>query len=176
MHSPTTKLSVVIINTGGTINKRYQPITGELAVAPDEKTLCHLLTSASPNLDLHIIGLIHKDSLDLTSSDRQSIVDAIMQLPISRKSDPIIIVHGTDTMDETARFLDEQHLNRTIILTGSMQPAQIDSVEAAIHLGLTLGFISARPSHGVFIAMHGRVLPHNQFVKNRKLGIFLPSQ
>lgn len=167
-----SSLPVVIINTGGTFNKRYQPLTGLLTVATDEQTIEELLHSAAPNLDMHLIGVVHKDSLDMTQDDRVSISETIRNLSPSLTTAPIVVVHGTDTMHETALFLNEANLNRVIIITGAMKPAEIDPVESALHLGLSLGFIAARPPSGVYIAMHGRVLPYTQYRKNRILGIF----
>ncbi len=174
MSTPNNSSSfpVVIINTGGTFNKIYQPLTGLLTVANDERTIEDLLHSAAPNLDLHLIGVVHKDSLDMTQDDRTSICETIRNLSPSLNAAPIIIIHGTDTMHETALFLDKAELNRVIIMTGAMRPAQIDPIEAALHLGMTLGFAAATPHPGIYIAMHGRVLPYNQYRKNRTIGIF----
>ena len=174
MSTPNNQSSfpIVIINTGGTFNKRYQPLTGLLTVANDERTIAELLHSAAPNLDMHLIGIVHKDSLDITQDDRVSISAAIRNLSPSLNSAPIIIIHGTDTMHETAQFLDGTNLNRVIVITGAMRPAEIDPVEASLHLGLTLGFAAANPPPGVYIAMHGRVLPYTQYRKNRVLGTF----
>ena len=168
--SPT--FPVVIINTGGTFNKRYQPLTGLLTVAEDERTIEELLHSAAPNLDMHLIGVIHKDSLDMTDDDRDEIREIIRSLPSALDKAPIIIIHGTDTMHETALFLDKAELNRVIIMTGAMRPAEIDPIESSLHLGMTLGFAAASPRPGVYIAMHGRVLPYTHYRKNRTLGIF----
>ncbi|OZB79790.1 MAG: hypothetical protein B7X28_07975, partial [Halothiobacillus sp. 13-55-253] len=118
-NSPSS-FPVVIINTGGTFNKRYQPLTGLLTVANDERTIEELLHSASPNLDMHLIGLIHKDSLDMTQSDRALICASIRNSLPAFNSAPVIIIHGTDTMHETALFLDEENLNRVIVITGAM--------------------------------------------------------
>lgn len=173
---PTAKIPalfpVVIINTGGTFNKRYQPLTGQLAVANDEQTIEDLLHSAAANLDIHLIGIIHKDSLEMTDEDRALICETIRLLPSSFNAAPVIVIHGTDTMHETAKVMAEAALNRVIILTGAMQPAQIDPVEASLHLGLSLGFSAAAPQPGVYIAMHGRVCPYTQYRKNRVLGVF----
>lgn len=172
MSNPEAKLPIVIINTGGTFNKRYQPLTGELCVPTDEQTITNLLRSSVANLEVHLLGLIHKDSLNITTDDRASIGESIRNLSPSLNSAPIVIIHGTDTMDETALFLDKATLNRVIVITGAMRPAEIDPVEASLHLGMTLGFVAAMPPPGVYIAMHGRVLPYTQYRKNRALGIF----
>ncbi|HQS02656.1 MAG: hypothetical protein B7Y07_08220 [Halothiobacillus sp. 24-54-40] len=172
-HAPAL-LPVVIINTGGTLNKRYDPLSGALYVPSDEAAILRLIHSASPNLALHLLGLGHKDSLDMTDFDRSALVATIQSLPSAMAAAPIIVVHGTDTLHLTARYLDEAHLNRLVILTGAMQPVSIDPIEAAVHLGLALGFAAAEPPAGIYIAMHGRVLPYPTLLKNRTLGVFQP--
>lgn len=166
--------AIVLINTGGTLNKRYEPIRGNLIVPDDEFAIEQLLAAASPNLDVHLLGLIHKDSLDMTEDDRSLIVAAIRTLPGAVQEAPIIIVHGTDTLHQTAAALDHAALDRIVILTGAMRPAEIEPLESALHLGLALGFLAAGPQPGIYVAMHGLVLPYTQFGKDRAQGIFRP--
>lgn len=168
------KLPIVFINTGGTLNKRYEPISGRLIVSSDESTIEELLGSAASNLDIQLMGLIHKDSLDMTDDDRKLIIAAIRTLPGSMKDAPVIIVHGTDTLHETAAALDRATLDRVVILTGAMRPAEIDPRESSLHLGLALGFLAAAPEPGIYVAMHGRVAPYQLLRKNYDLGIFRP--
>lgn len=169
-----TRLPVVIINTGGTLNKCYDPIAGQLIVSPDETAITKLLESAAPNLDIHLMGLIHKDSLEMTDEDRKLIIAAIRTLPGSLQRAPIIVVHGTDTLHQTATMLDQAPLDHVVILTGAMRPAEIEPRESALHLGLALGFLAAAPEPGIYVAMHGRVAPYSQLRKNYDEGIFRP--
>lgn len=174
MNPPLAPQALVLINTGGTFNKRYNPLLGTLDVPTDAHAIEQLLTSARPNLRLHLIGRIHKDSLDITATDRAELVDTLRTLPDEFQHAPVLIVHGTDTLDQTATALEAAALNRLIILTGAMRPADIDPVEPALHLGLALGFIAAAPPAGVYVAMHGLVRPHRQLVKDRAAGVFKP--
>lgn len=167
-----SKQPVVIINTGGTLNKRYEPIAGTLIVPSDELAITESLLSAAPNLDIHLMGLIHKDSLEMTDDDRQLIIAAIRTLPGSMQGAPIIVVHGTDTLHQTAITLDHAELDRVVILTGAMRPAEIEPRESAQHLGLALGYIAANPEPGIYVAMHGRVAAYRQLRKDYQLGLF----
>lgn len=174
MLEPNThsKQPVVIINTGGTLNKRYEPIAGTLIVPSDELAITESLLSAAPNLDIHLMGLIHKDSLEMTEDGRQLIIAAIRTLPGSMQGAPIIVVHGTDTLHQTAITLDHAELDRVVILTGAMRPAEIEPRESAQHLGLALGYIAANPEPGIYVAMHGRVATYRQLRKDYQLGLF----
>jgi L-asparaginase len=153
-----------VINTGGTFNKRYNPINGDLEVPRDSQALdklCHLA-----KLDIPIQGIVYKDSLEIDDADRRQILDQI-------KND-VIIVHGTDTMDQTAKFLEQQNLDQVIVLTGAMVPYSIDAGEATANFMLAFGFLSAKPKNGVYIAMHGYVLPYKKIKKDKIAGIFKP--
>lgn len=171
---PPARLPVVMINTGGTLNKRYDPLSGALFVPPDEAAIRQLTQCTRPNLELHLLGALHKDSLEMTDFDRNTLVALIESLPSAMATAPIIMVHGTDTLHLTAKYLDEANLNRVVILTGAMQPFIIDPIESALHLGMALGFAAAEQKAGIYVAMHGRVLPYRLLLKNRTLGVFQP--
>jgi len=165
---------IVLINTGGTFNKIYDPLTGHLPVAEDDSAVQRLLVSAMENLGFHRIDLMHKDSLEMTAVDRERLVAAIRACPSEWAQAPVLIVHGTDTMDQTAAALEQADLGRPVVLTGSMRPVSIEPVEGALHLGLALGFLQGSPAPGVYIAMHGRVMPHDRIAKDREQGVFRP--
>jgi len=91
---------------------------------------------------------------------------------LESKDDTFVIVHGTDTMDKTAEFLDTIFEDRKIILVGAMRPFEIDSVEASLNLGLAIGYIRATKSKGVYICMSGHIAEWDKIVKNRVEGKF----
>lgn len=92
-------MKVTIINTGGTFNKRYNPIKGKLEVPSDNIALDKIIASCH-NVEFEIKNIISKDSLDMTDKDRQIITDAVK----NSENDKIIIIHGTDTVDLTSSF------------------------------------------------------------------------
>ncbi len=159
---------VLVVDTGGTFNKAYDPLRGVLENPSSTAAVERILGYPGQNLDIEIRGLIHKDSLDLTTADRETLAQAIAASPARR----VIVVHGTDTMDTTARFLRARLADRTIVLTGAMVPFTIDPVEATANLALALGFLQCDPRPGVHIAMHGLVLPFEHIAKDRNAGRF----
>ena len=161
-------MKITIINTGGTFNKRYNPIKGSLEVPTDNIALDNIVAS-SHNIEFDIKNIISKDSLDMDDNDRQIIVDAINE----SENEKIIIIHGTDTIDLTSAFLQKEVSNKKIVFTGAMVPMSIDEVEATINFSLALGFLSADVQNGIYIAMHGVVVEHSRLKKNRSLGKFL---
>lgn len=160
-------MSILVINTGGTFNKRYNSIKGELEVPKDTVSVEKIL-NCFVNLDYELKSIIHKDSLDMQKSDREELVTLIKNSTCNK----IIIIHGTDTKNETALFLEEQIKNKTIILTGSMIPFTINKVEPTANLSMAIGYLLGEPKEGIYIAMHGLVESHEKVYKNREIGIF----
>ena len=157
---------MLILNSGGTFNKRYNPLNGELEVPFDNEAIERILQSVDSDYDL--AGVMYKDSLEMTTDDRKILANIIMQ----SKDDTFIIVHGTDTMHLSAEFLAEIFDDRIIILVGSMKPFEIDSIEASVNLGMAIGFSKAVNEFGVYICMSGFVKPWQNLQKNKKFGKF----
>ena len=163
-----TKSKVTIINTGGTFNKRYNPINGELEVPKDSLALDEII-SYCYNIDFEVINIISKDSLEMNEDDRKLIVKTIE----NSKNQNIIIVHGTDTMDLTALYLDERIKNKNIVLTGAMLPLSINKIEATLNFSTAIGFLNSNIKNNIYISMHGSVKKYQNIMKNRELGQFL---
>ena len=157
---------ILIISTGGTFNKHYNPINGTLEI---DKTSSALQEIASKWLtEFEILNIIGKDSLEMTNHDRLELLSTIHQSDY----DKIIIVHGTDTMYITAEYLADAKLKKSIVLTGAMVPYSIDPVEATANLASAYGYLNALEKEGVFIAMNGVMGLYDKVRKNRKEGRF----
>ncbi|AXH11758.1 asparaginase domain-containing protein [Halarcobacter bivalviorum] len=161
-------MKVTVINTGGTFNKRYNPIKGQLEVPADNIALDKIIASCH-NVEFEIKNIVSKDSLDMIDSDREAICEAIK----SSENDKVIIVHGTDTVHLTSELIKQRRINKKIVFTGAMVPMSIDEVEATMNFSQALGFLSADVEDGTYIAMHGVVVDCSKLVKNRELGQFL---
>jgi L-asparaginase len=161
-------MKITIINTGGTFNKRYNPLKGLLEVPSDNLALDKILASCH-NVEFEIKNIVSKDSLDMNDEDRQIITDAIKK----STNDKIIVIHGTDTVDLTSEFLYKEIDNKKIVFTGAMVPISIDEVEATMNFSLALGFLSANVDNGIYIAMHGVVVAHSKLKKDKSVGKFL---
>jgi len=158
---------ILILNTGGTFNKRYNPLKGELEVPQDGIAVESILRYCY-NTSYELLNIIHKDSLEMNEEDRELIVQTI-QASSARK---VLIIHGTDTMDVTATFLALHVKEKIISLTGAMVPFSIDTVEATANFMMALTDLHVREKHGVYLAMHGAIASHGSIYKNRQKGIF----
>lgn len=160
----------LLVNTGGTLNKRYAPLTGQLYVPADNQAVVRLLAPFAGNNPARVVGLVYKDSLEMTDADRAEITRCIKQFPDL----PALVIHGTDTMDQTARWLAERLPEQRIVLTGAMEPLAFGADEAISNFALGVGFLMAAADPGVFIAMHGLVRSQEAIFKDRAQGVFRP--
>jgi L-asparaginase len=161
-------MRITVINTGGTFNKRYNPLKGSLDVPADNIALDKIIASCH-NVEFEIKNVVSKDSLHMNDEDRQVITNAVNETA----NENIIIIHGTDTIDLTSAFLNEQVKNKKIVFTGAMVPISIDEVEATMNFSQAMGFLSAKVDYGIYLAMHGVVVDHSKLKKDRSVGKFL---
>jgi L-asparaginase len=103
----------------------------------------------------------------MNDADRENVLASCQRA----REEHLVVVHGTDTMVQTAQVLNHAGLDKTIVLTGAMVPYAIIESDALFNLGFALAASQCLP-RGVYVAMNGRVWPANQVRKNKKLGIF----
>ncbi len=151
--------------TGGTFDKEYNEINGKLFFK--ETHLPEMLRLGRCKVDVDLRTLMLIDSLEMTDADRQIIVRQCL----TAKEERIVITHGTDTMEETAKVLGTSVKSKTIILTGAMIPYKFGSSDGLFNLGSALAFAQVLPN-GVYIVMNGRYFTWDNVKKNKKAGEF----
>lgn len=155
---------ISIIAVGGTIDKVYFDAKSEYEVGPPN--IEKVLSEMNLSINYSVNSLMRKDSLDLTSKDRALIAKTVTNDPCDR----ILITHGTDTMVETARELANIS-QKTIVLTGALEPALFKTSDAMFNIGCALGAVQSLPP-GTYIVMNGRVFPADKVWKNLKKNRF----
>lgn len=158
-------MDIRIFVTGGTFDKEYDEINGQLYFK--DTHLPEIFKLGRCSLDIQVRTLMMIDSLDMTTGDRDLIVKNCQRC----KEKHILITHGTDTMVETARKLALADINKTIVLTGAMIPYKFGSSDGFFNLGNALAFVQSL-GPGVYIAMNGRVFLSGNVKKNKKTGLF----
>ncbi|MFN2380954.1 MAG: asparaginase domain-containing protein [Guyparkeria sp.] len=166
--------SLLLVDAGGTFNKRYDPVSGSLEVQGGSAAAAAILSSAGRNLSVRTLQPVCKDSLEMTDADREAVIAAIESAGPEWQRAPVVVIHGTDTMERTAEVIAERLPRRRVVITGAMRPFEIDAVEPAFNLGLALGFVQSGSEAGVFLAMSGLVRPLGALRKDRDIGAFLP--
>lgn len=163
-----------LLACGGTFDKRYQPLTGELGFGDSQ--LPAIVERARLTVPTVVETVMQIDSLDMQDGHRARVLAACRAAPEAA----IVITHGTDTMPETAAVLgphfgsDVADGGKTIVLTGAMVPYAIAQSDALFNLGFACACAQTL-APGVWIAMNGRVHAWHSVRKNREAGIFEPA-
>lgn len=161
-------MTLRILAAGGTFDKHYDEIAGQLGFA--ESHLPEIIKRARLTVPVELETLPLLDSLDMQDTDRQRILAACR----AANEDAVVIIHGTDTMRETAHVIGHAKLPKAIVLTGAMIPYEIAGSDALFNLGFACGVAQTLP-HGVYVAMNGKVFAWDKVQKNRAAGIFEPN-
>jgi L-asparaginase len=158
-------MTVRVFVTGGTFDKEYDELEGKLYFRDTHLPEMLELARCKAKVDIRTLMMI--DSLEMTEADRNIIVDNCLKC----KEDHVVITHGTDTMEETARLLGKAAIKKTIVLTGAMVPFKFGSSDGLFNLGSALAFAQSLPE-GVYVAMNGRCFRWDSVRKNKKTGEF----
>ena len=160
-------MSLRIIATGGTFDKHYDELSGTLGFGDSHLPAALARARMTVPVALELLPLL--DSLDMQDADRQRVLAGCR----AAGENAIVIIHGTDTMRETAAVLGAAELGKTVVLTGAMIPYEIANSDALFNLGFASGVAQTLPA-GVYVAMNGRVFAWDNVTKNRAAGVFQP--
>lgn len=158
-------MAIRIFITGGTFDKEYNELKGELFFK--DTHMPELLKLGRNKVEVEIRTLMMIDSLEMSNDDRELIARQCN----NADEDKIIITHGTDTMADTAAVLARDVKNKTIVLTGAMIPYKFGSSDGLFNLGSALAFVQSLPK-GVYVAMNGRYFHWDNVRKNKQTGSF----
>lgn len=163
----TIDSNILLLVTGGTLDKDYDAISGELGFSNTHLPL--MLSQANVSSEIVIEPLMLKDSLEMMQEDREKIAQACLDAPQNQ----IVITHGTDTMTDTASYLNAiPELNhKTLVLTGAMRPFMLGNSDASFNLGSAIMAANLSPQ-GVYIVMNAMRFDVDNVHKNRSLGVF----
>jgi L-asparaginase len=164
-------MRLTILTTGGTIDKTYDEFQGSLR---NQYTVLDVILDSLriPDLFVRHVDVMHKDSLDMTDEDRRVIAKAVRD--VLKNSDAVIILHGTDTLEETGDLLCREggDLEIPVILTGAMRPYEFRDTDAIQNVTEAL-LASRLLAGGVYVVMHNRVLKFPGIVKDRDARTFV---
>lgn len=158
-------MPIKLLVTGGTLDKRYNHLNGELRF--EQSHIGEMIQQGRVTAETSIDWLMLKDSLEMTDSDRAQIVQACQ----SCIEDKIVITHGTDTMVETAKAIAQSVQDKAVVIFGAMIPYELKRSDALFNFGCAMSAVQILPP-GVYITMNGKVFNYDQVVKNTCIGEF----
>ncbi|MEO8102783.1 MAG: asparaginase domain-containing protein [Betaproteobacteria bacterium] len=154
-----------IIVTGGTFDKHYDAIKGELTFKNSHLPAILEQSRVTIPVALEINQLI--DSLHMLDEHRQRVLESCRAAP----ENSIVVIHGTDTMAQTAQVVGKAGLAKTIVFTGAMIPYSVQGSDALFNLGFALAAAQSLPAN-TYVAMNGRLFIWDQVKKNTHHGVF----
>ena len=154
-----------IIVTGGTFDKHYDAIKGELTFKDTHLPAILEQARVKVPVEIEINQLI--DSLHMTDEHRSRVLAACRAAPESS----LVVVHGTDTMAETAALVGRAELAKTVVFTGAMIPYSVQGSDALFNLGFALALARTLPP-GAYVAMNARVFRWDDVRKDKASGVF----
>ena len=164
-------IRITIISTGGTIEKSYCEVGGDLSNR--DGILDSMISQLElPGIRVHHRAVLNKDSLDMTDEDRELIVKAVGEAV--SESDGILVVHGTDRLAETGERLHEVYgdVSPPVVLTGAMRPYELRRTDALQNLTESLMALRLLTS-GIWCVMHNEALRFPGVRKDRELMRFV---
>ena len=164
-------LKVNVVTTGGTIEKVYSEQTSTVENL-DNQINRYLVRLRHPDCDVRVVPLMNKDSLEMTDADRNAILQLIK--PMLSEDSAVVITHGTDTMVQTGRFLQEAlpDLKVPIVLTGAMTPLGFEGSDGLQNLTESL-FAVRILDPGIYVVMHNQAFPIDRVRKDRETSTFV---
>jgi len=160
-------MKITFITTGGTIDKDYPHTTKGWAFEFGEPAIHRVLEKLNHSLDYEVISPMAKDSLEVTDTDRDVLIEII------RKSSDhcFVITHGTDTMIDTGRYIYDRIQHKSIVLTGAMRPERFYNSDALINVGAAMSAVQIMKK-GVYLTMNGIAKSIIEVKRDLKTGRF----
>lgn len=158
---------VIILTTGGTIEKTYDESDGTLF---NRETVIRQKIEQRlrlPYTQIEVKSLMAKDSLDMNIDDRELIFQSIKRF--ATYNDPIVVLHGTDTMQQTAEHVQKswEYPTVPVVFTGAMKPLGFDDSDALQNVTEAL-IVSKIISPGVYLSFHNRLFGVPGVRKNKQ--------
>lgn len=167
----TTQPKLHLISCGGTFDKIYYDAASDFTIGDSQAI--GILEQANVNLSFSHQSLMQKDSLDMDDNDRAQVAKAVLDSSCKR----LLITHGTDSMVQTARAIEQaladNSQGKTVILVGAMRPARMKTTDADFNLGFACA-AALLSSPGVYLAMNGQLFAPEDCQKNRAAHRFEP--
>lgn len=164
-------MPLYILATGGTIEKIYDEFEGSLQNRDTIVKNKILQKLRLPYTDITVKQIMSKDSLFMDDKDREFILNSLKSH--EKEKNPIVVLHGTDTMDVTSRYCFEKYpeIQVAVVFTGAMKPLGFDDSDAAQNV-IEAIFAARILDPGYYATFHGKLFKIPNLKKNKERGTF----
>lgn len=162
---------VKILTTGGTIEKSYNEFDGSMENRQSRLKNRLLSRLRLPHTEVSLTEVMAKDSLYMTDQDRDTIWTTIHGE--FDKGAPVVVLHGTDTMEVTAEYCFKKCPEPPIavVFTGAMKPMGFEDSDAPQNFTEAMAVCQILKP-GFYISFHNRVFQVPRATKNRRRRTF----
>lgn len=152
---------VAVITTGGTIAQATDPATGQAVPTLGAEALLKSVPGLDAIARLAVTEIVNIDSRDMAPEIWLKVAGAVASAAADPDIAGIVVVHGTDTMEDTGYFLElTRDTEKPIVLTGSMRDASDPWPDGPLNLRNAVRQ-AADPSsagRGVTLTLNGRII------------------
>src|SRR3989338_5709317 len=159
-------MAIKVFITGGTIDN-LEYISKDKAPKNRKSVIPSLLQQSRITMGYNAEEIIFKDSKFITGKDRELIFQKCKKC----KEGKIIITHGTTTLADTAKYLGQKNIPKTIVLLGAAIPSKKPNYDALFNMGFAFSAVQLLQK-GVYVAMNGKIFSWQNVKKNLDTGFF----
>lgn len=159
---------VAVVFTGGTISMRHDPEAGGNVPALGGEALLALVPGLESIAEIVSIDRGLTPASHFTFDDLFAIHDAVTGALADETIDGVVVVQGTDTIEETAFFLDLLHAGpKPVVVTGAMRSASAPDYDGPANLRDAVAAATAPGLRdaGVVVVVGGSIEPADDVTK-----------
>ncbi len=170
------KSRIAILGTGGTIAGFIDSTiatTGYMAGAIDIDVLIKAVPQIRDLADISWEQIANIDSSNMCDEIWLRLAKKIAKL-FAEGIDGVVITHGTDTMEETAYFLNLTiKSDKPVVLVGAMRPSTAISADGPKNLYNAVALVANKEAKnkGVMVAINDKILSARGVVKTHSLNV-----
>jgi L-asparaginase len=151
---------VVVLATGGTIASRYDPKIGALAPAASGVDLVKAVPGLDKVASVDVEQIANIGSYDMTPEIWRRLSKRTNELLATESVAGVVVTHGTDTLEETAYFLDlTVTSSKPVVLVGAQRAASYFDSDGPRNLlnAVRVAISSESVGKGVLVVMNGQI-------------------
>jgi L-asparaginase len=151
---------VAVLSTGGTIASKQDPVKGGYVPALSGEDLVAAVPAIKKIAQIQAEQISNIPSPDMTPEIWLRLAGRINELLARPEITGIVVTHGTDTLEETAYFLDLTTAGvKPVILVGAQRPASDPDSDGPRNLldAVRVAIAPEAASKGVLVVMNGQI-------------------
>jgi L-asparaginase len=168
------KKRILIVFTGGTISMEKHIESKLSIISNNQLQLLEKIKNEIKQVDLETYQFSLKPSPSITAFDMLSLAKIVSSSLENASIDGVVITHGTDTLEETAYFLDLYvHHEKPVVMTGSMRNFSELGYDGLSNLvsSILVAASDASKKRGVLLCMNDEINAASEVTKSHTLAL-----